>query len=139
MTAQGNKVKHRELWQRLDEQCQLVTIHWRQCHVKGHSGNPNNEAADRLASTATDSEILENNNTGAPTESMQKDPRRPRVVEKVKEAVVGPKSATCSSQTYPSKVELHTEELLSAFQSMESQVLNILQNRMKIREKAMRW
>lgn len=32
-----------------------------------------------------------------------------------------------SSQTYPSNLELHFEDLLTAFQSMESQVLNIVQ------------
>ena len=32
-----------------------------------------------------------------------------------------------SSQTYPGKMELHIEELLTAFQSMESQVLKIVQ------------
>ena len=34
---------------------------------------------------------------------------------------------SASSQTYPGKMELHMEELLSAFQSMESQVLKIVQ------------
>lgn len=45
-TATGSAVKNRDLWQRL---AQLATskVHWQ--HVRGHSGNPNNERVDDIA------------------------------------------------------------------------------------------
>ena len=122
-TAQGYEVKHKELWQRLYEQCKFVTIHWK--HVKGHSGNPDNEAADQLASTATDENLTENKSARctAARERIQKQLSH-RLSDVTKEDM---SLKSSSSQTYPGKMELHMEELLTAFQSMESQVLKIVQ------------
>ena len=46
-TAQGAEVKHRVLWESLYDQCKKVNVIWR--HVKGHAGDPGNEAADILS------------------------------------------------------------------------------------------
>lgn len=46
-TAAGAPVKNQDLWQRLDSACQRHHIDWR--WVKGHAGDPGNEAADALA------------------------------------------------------------------------------------------
>jgi len=49
-TAAGQPVKNADLWQRLDKvaQAHQVSWHW----VKGHSGHPENERADQLATEA---------------------------------------------------------------------------------------
>lgn len=46
-TASGSPVKNQDLWQQLDalRNKHEVSWHW----VKGHAGDPGNEAADRLA------------------------------------------------------------------------------------------
>lgn len=49
-TADKKPVKNKELWERLDAAAQRHNIDWR--WVKGHSGNPDNERADRLATDA---------------------------------------------------------------------------------------
>lgn len=50
-TSTGDPVKNKELWQRLDAAViRHGAIHWK--WVKGHSGNPGNERADRLATSA---------------------------------------------------------------------------------------
>ena len=46
-TADRKPVKNQDLWQRLDAAVQRHEIQWQ--WVKGHAGNPGNEAADRLA------------------------------------------------------------------------------------------
>lgn len=46
-TADRKPVKNQDLWQRLDAAAQRHKIEWR--WVKGHNGNPGNEAADQLA------------------------------------------------------------------------------------------
>jgi ribonuclease HI len=46
-TADKKPVKNQDLWQRLDAAAQRHSIDWR--WVKGHAGDPGNEAADRLA------------------------------------------------------------------------------------------
>lgn len=46
-TASKQPVKNQDLWQRLDEAAARHRIQWQ--WVKGHSGHPGNEAADRLA------------------------------------------------------------------------------------------
>ena len=46
-TADKKPVKNQDLWQRLDAATQPHRIDWR--WVKGHNGDPGNEAADRLA------------------------------------------------------------------------------------------
>ena len=52
-TAAKKDVKNKDLWQKLD---QLMTYHHVQWHwVKGHSGDPGNEKADRLANKGIDS------------------------------------------------------------------------------------
>lgn len=50
--AQKQTVKNKDLWQRLDELAQLHDINWH--WVKGHSGHPENEQADRAANEALD-------------------------------------------------------------------------------------
>ena len=49
-TAGRQPVKNADLWQRLDKAAQAhqVSWHW----VKGHSGHPENERADQLATEA---------------------------------------------------------------------------------------
>ena len=47
MTASKTPVKNVELWQRLDALLQGHEVHWH--WVRGHTGDPGNEAADRLA------------------------------------------------------------------------------------------
>ena len=52
-TAAKKDVKNKELWQKLD---QLIAQHQVQWHwIKGHSGDPGNEAADLLANKGIDS------------------------------------------------------------------------------------
>lgn len=54
-TASKSPVKNQDLWQRLEAAMQPheVSWHW----VKGHSGHPENELADRLANEAIDAMI----------------------------------------------------------------------------------
>lgn len=54
-TASRKPVKNVDLWQQLDQACQRHQLEWR--WVKGHSGDPGNEAADRLANQGVD-EVL---------------------------------------------------------------------------------
>lgn len=49
-TASKKPVKNAELWQRLDQARQRHDVQWD--WVKGHSGHPENERADQLASSA---------------------------------------------------------------------------------------
>ncbi|WP_101927024.1 MULTISPECIES: ribonuclease HI [Luteimonas] len=49
-TAGGAAVKNQDLWQRLQAACTRHRIDWR--WVKGHSGHPENERVDALASAA---------------------------------------------------------------------------------------
>ncbi|MCU0729345.1 MAG: ribonuclease HI [Sphingopyxis sp.] len=51
-TAAKRPVANAELWQRLDTAAQRHRIEWR--WVKGHSGHPDNERADQLASAAAE-------------------------------------------------------------------------------------
>lgn len=51
-TAKKQPVKNADLWQRLDAACARHDIEWH--WVKGHSGNPGNEAADALANRGID-------------------------------------------------------------------------------------
>jgi ribonuclease HI len=55
-TAGGKPVKNIDLWQRLDEAAARHDIRWH--WVKGHSGDPDNDAVDALANRAID-EMLE--------------------------------------------------------------------------------
>lgn len=54
-TASGGPVKNQDLWQELDGLLEntkhTITWHW----VKGHSGDPGNERADRLANQGVES------------------------------------------------------------------------------------
>ncbi len=49
-TSAKKPVKNAELWQRLDQAVQRHQVQWH--WVKGHSGHPENERADELASAA---------------------------------------------------------------------------------------
>ena len=51
-TASRQPVKNVELWRELDQQNQRHEVHWH--WVKGHSGHPENELADRLANRGID-------------------------------------------------------------------------------------
>ena len=51
-TASKAPVKNVDLWQRLDQAVQSHEVTWR--WVKGHSGDPGNEWADRLANRGID-------------------------------------------------------------------------------------
>ena len=51
-TAAKKSVKNRDLWERLDAECQRHQVEWR--WVKGHAGHPENERADGLANSAMD-------------------------------------------------------------------------------------
>ena len=50
--AQGQPVKNKELWQRLETACIPHTVQWH--WVKGHSGHRENERVDQLANQAID-------------------------------------------------------------------------------------
>jgi len=54
-TADKKPVKNRDLWQRLDTAAARHRIDWR--WVKGHAGDPGNEAADRLANQGLDAHL----------------------------------------------------------------------------------
>ena len=54
-TSANKPVKNEDLWKLLDTHRNRHDIEWR--WVKGHSGNPGNEAADRLANEAIDDHI----------------------------------------------------------------------------------
>ena len=51
-TANRKPVKNQDLWQRLDKYNNEHQVNWH--WVKGHSGDPGNEAADALANAAMD-------------------------------------------------------------------------------------
>lgn len=54
-TASKQPVKNVELWQRLDAAIQAHEIEW--IWVKGHSGDPGNERADRLANLGVEQAV----------------------------------------------------------------------------------
>lgn len=118
-TTQGKDVKHKELWQQLYDECQMGNISWE--HVKGHSGNAENEGADRLASAATEDTEDRTDLFIPPSDREERD--KTKLTEDLRKKCL----KSISSQTYRSNLELHFEDLLTAFQSMESQVLNIVQ------------
>ncbi len=51
-TASKKPVKNVDLWQRLEQVAAEHDVHW--SWVRGHAGDPGNEAADRLANEAID-------------------------------------------------------------------------------------
>jgi len=51
-TASRKPVANADLWRRLDEAVQRHRVRW--SWVRGHSGHPENERADRLATAAAD-------------------------------------------------------------------------------------
>ena len=57
-TAAKKPVKNQDLWQALDHESARHEIDW--CWVKGHSGHPENERADRLANLGM-SEVRDTN------------------------------------------------------------------------------
>ena len=58
-TTAKKPVKNVDLWQRLDEAIQSHDIEWH--WIKGHAGDPGNEAADALARQGLDSYGRDNN------------------------------------------------------------------------------
>ncbi|MEM7503581.1 MAG: ribonuclease HI [Pseudomonadota bacterium] len=51
-TASKKPVKNKDLWQELDAETQRHEVRWK--WVRGHTGNPGNEAADALANQGID-------------------------------------------------------------------------------------
>jgi ribonuclease HI len=49
-TANKKPVKNGDLWRQLDQLNQVLTVKWEK--VKGHSGHPENDKADELATSA---------------------------------------------------------------------------------------
>jgi ribonuclease HI len=49
-TAAKKPVKNEDLWRRLEAAAQIHTVEWH--WVKGHSGHPENDRADELATSA---------------------------------------------------------------------------------------
>ena len=56
-TAGNKPVQNQDLWQRLDAATRSHSIDWQ--WVKGHSGHPDNERADRLANRGIDELLAE--------------------------------------------------------------------------------
>jgi ribonuclease HI len=54
-TASRQPVKNQDLWERLDRAAQPHRIDWR--WVKGHAGDPGNEAADALANEGVEAAL----------------------------------------------------------------------------------
>jgi len=50
-TSDKKNVKNIDLWKKLKELTKPIQVEW--CWIKGHSGNPMNELADKLAKEAT--------------------------------------------------------------------------------------
>jgi len=61
-TADRKHVKNADLWRQLDELASVHDVRWH--WVKGHSGHPDNERADRLANRGID-ELLGRGNAAA--------------------------------------------------------------------------
>jgi len=55
-TANKKPVKNKELWEQLDNQKSKHHIEWK--WVKGHSGHPGNEMADKLANEAIEQNVF---------------------------------------------------------------------------------
>lgn len=70
MTATGTAVKNRDLWQRL-AQLAPPRVNWQ--HVRGHSGNPNNERVDDIARAFASGQVpqLFCGQVGAPGDPVQ--------------------------------------------------------------------
>ncbi|WP_293000210.1 ribonuclease HI [Nevskia sp.] len=64
-TADKKPVKNQDLWQRLDAAAARHTIDW--CWVKGHSGDPGNERADRLANEGLEKHLAAPATPAAPS------------------------------------------------------------------------
>ncbi|HSW13954.1 MAG TPA: ribonuclease HI [Solimonas sp.] len=62
-TADKKPVKNQDLWQRLDAAAARHQIEWH--WVKGHSGHPGNEAADRLANEGINDMLASRSGTAA--------------------------------------------------------------------------
>lgn len=60
LTAAKQPVKNADLWQQLANEAKRHQIEWH--WVKGHSGHPENEAADQLANQGIDEMLLEAKN-----------------------------------------------------------------------------
>jgi ribonuclease HI len=62
LTSGRQPVKNADLWRRLDSAVRRHEVHWH--WVKGHSGHPENERADRLAAKGL-SEVRQSARSGA--------------------------------------------------------------------------
>lgn len=70
MTATGTAVKNRDLWQKL-AQLSPSKVNWK--HVRGHSGDPNNERVDDIARAFASGDVpqLFYGRAGAPADPVQ--------------------------------------------------------------------
>ncbi len=74
-TASGTAVKNEDLWKRLLAASESRTVHWK--WVRGHAGDPENEAADRLARTGIERTLRSGGaSSGARTEAPEPSPSR---------------------------------------------------------------
>lgn len=62
-TANRTAVKNQDLWQSLDRLIKQLNVEW--VWVRGHTGQPGNETADRLARKAIDA-LLKQPSSGSP-------------------------------------------------------------------------
>lgn len=64
LTASRTAVKNQDLWQCLDRLIKQLNIEW--VWVRGHTGHPGNETADRLARKAIDALLKQQPTSGSP-------------------------------------------------------------------------
>ena len=76
-----------------------------------------------IASAATEKDVHADTAVYISPSNLDEKTEKPGLTEVTRKTCL----KSISSQTYPSKLELHFEDVLTAFQSMETQVLNIVQ------------
>ncbi len=103
-TATGTSVKNRDLWQQL---AKLATskVNWQ--HVRGHSGNPNNERVDDIARAFASGEVPElfAGRIGDPADPVQEG-KGPQAVY-ARRVIPRPPSSTFSKPRYVSIIRGH--------------------------------